>query len=739
MLSCLMGWLIFPLIKMCIIHKGSEGMITNNRGMYVDGPIDGSEEMPDLLKRTLFSKKLASLIIPEVGEHCFTASLEAPWGYGKSSTINLLKKELEGLESPPIIIDFNPWLVNDSNSLIQKFLVQFAAQLNVKDRPKTVLKAAQELLAYSKLFDVVGLIPGAEPWASTIKKVTRGIGDASSKIAKLKQVDLAGVKQNVSDALAKLGKPIVVVIDDIDRLTPDEAFQMIKLSQAVADFEGTAFLLCFDYEYLVSSLVGNKIENPHQYLEKVVQLRVSLPLIGPEELHSMATDMLKGHDVDVLLERYPEDSSRMNDLYNHCIKHLLRSPRDIKRVSNHLKVVLAMIPDEVCISDLYALSVLATKAPNVYELIKSNPEYFIGLRFLDGVSLESPKDMVKNNVDSVLEVINTGNSIDAQLIRKLLDKLFPLFRENGPVMRSEEYDRLGQVAKKERLYTALHLRVPTMLISEGEINVLLHEGEGVYQNSISLFDSERIERFTDLIENHTDDFSRVPDNFVRILEAFLASSYGINSEYEIDPFGNVFSTLVRCMLKVIDKSEDRENLISSILEHKKIQPFSARLLSILLQQNGRSERSSGLFSQSSWVGSLNFDDLIESWVADACNEIDSHSVDSLPYVSYVFYLLHTLKHGAFVDLIGDWIDEERIVDLAYLMGRSRIDSHNGVYSEIKWELFEDIVNQGELVVLAEKHLENVDYDNVVKAFCMAVVNGEKVYHKDLSVRGEGDF
>lgn len=714
-------------------------MITNNSGMFIDGPIDGSEKMPDLLKRTSFSKKLAGLVLPEVGEHCFTASLEAPWGYGKSSTINLLKKELEGVESPPIIIDFNPWLVNDSNSLIQKFLVQFAAQLNVKDHPKTVLKAAQELLAYSKLFDVVGLIPGAEPWASTIKKVTKNFGNASEKIAKLKQVDLAGAKHKVSDALEKLKRPIVVVIDDIDRLTPDEAFQMIKLSQAVADFKGTAFLLCFDYEYLVSSLAGNKIENPHQYLEKVVQLRVSLPLIAQEELHYMASDMLKGHDVDLLLEKYPDDKERMSDLYHHCIKHILRSPRDIKRVSNHLKVVLAMISDEVCISDLYALSVLATKAPSIYELIKSNPEYFIGVRFLDGVSLETPKDMVKQYTGAVIEVLNDGNKVDAPYIRKLLDKLFPLFREDGPVLKGEEYDRLGQVAKKERLYTALHLRVPTILISEGEINSLLHEGDGVYHNSISLFDSDRRERFTDLIENHVNDFSQKPGNFIKILEAFLASDYGSNSEYELDPFGHVFNTLVRCMYKVVDATENRGALISDILRNKAIQPLSSRLLGILMQQEECMERSSEVFSQKSWLGELDLDQLMESWVADVCNQLLSHPVHTLPYVSYVYHLSRIVKHDAFIDLIDDWIDQEKITDLAYLMGRSGIDSFKGSFTMIKWEFLEDIVDRDKLVQLAKKHIEIDDYDNVVKAFCISIVDGKKVYHKDLTVRDEGEF
>ncbi|WP_429070678.1 P-loop NTPase fold protein [Aeromonas veronii] len=65
-------------------------------------------------------------------------------------------------------------------------------------------------------------------------------------------------------AISKIKRPIVVIIDDIDRLTPVETFQVLRLVKAVADFPSTSFLLAFDPKYLTSVLDKNDITDiPH--------------------------------------------------------------------------------------------------------------------------------------------------------------------------------------------------------------------------------------------------------------------------------------------------------------------------------------------------------------------------------------------------------------------------------------------------------------------------------------------
>ena len=98
------------------------------------------------------------------------------------------------------------------------------------------------------------LIPGVEQWASLTENVLSKSGNAIKDVAKLKKLDLLERKNKVRKALAKINSPIVVFIDDIDRLTPDETFQILRLVKAVADFPGTSFLLAFDPKYIYQSL-----------------------------------------------------------------------------------------------------------------------------------------------------------------------------------------------------------------------------------------------------------------------------------------------------------------------------------------------------------------------------------------------------------------------------------------------------------------------------------------------------
>ena len=129
------------------------------------------------------------------------------------------------------------------------------------------------------------ILPCVEPWASIVEKVLSKFGNATKKIAEIKKLDLLGKKKNVVEAITKIKNPIIVIIDDIDRLTPSEAFQVLRLVKAVADFSGTSFLLAFDANYLASVLNKNNIDNSSEYINKIIQLRVPLPVISDRSMN----------------------------------------------------------------------------------------------------------------------------------------------------------------------------------------------------------------------------------------------------------------------------------------------------------------------------------------------------------------------------------------------------------------------------------------------------------------------
>jgi len=138
------------------------------------------------------------------------------------------------------------------------------------------------------------LIPGAEPWATILEKVVQAVGKSTKDIADLKELDIVGKKEKVAKALKKVKKPIVVVIDDIDRLTPKETFQILRLVKAVADFPGTVFLLAFDPVYIRQTLKDNHIEKSDEYVDKVIQLRVPFTIRRSNRNRSILDEISEG-------------------------------------------------------------------------------------------------------------------------------------------------------------------------------------------------------------------------------------------------------------------------------------------------------------------------------------------------------------------------------------------------------------------------------------------------------------
>lgn len=125
---------------------------------------------------------------------------------------------------------------------------------------------------------------------------------------------MIGRKNKIKQILTSLNQSIIVIIDDIDRLTPDEAYQIVRLVKAVADFPGTSFLLCFDPEYLAGALEKHGIKKSDQYVDKVVQLRVPLPLITYRDMQRLADIELANLSDKSLTDHFEKDQERLSQL-----------------------------------------------------------------------------------------------------------------------------------------------------------------------------------------------------------------------------------------------------------------------------------------------------------------------------------------------------------------------------------------------------------------------------------------
>ena len=139
---------------------------------HTDSPISGTKENPDQLNRTSFSQRIGEALKLRADSSPLVVSLEGPWGYGKTSVINLINQYYQSSKTSekPIVYSFNPWMIGNAENLVQEFIVQFGSAVGLSSKSKNAQEAAKQLLAYSKIFNVLKWVPGAEPWASLIEE-----------------------------------------------------------------------------------------------------------------------------------------------------------------------------------------------------------------------------------------------------------------------------------------------------------------------------------------------------------------------------------------------------------------------------------------------------------------------------------------------------------------------------------------------------------------------------------------
>lgn len=694
-----------------------------------DQPIKGGPNDPDLLNRLDFANHLANVLLLNHDDDCLTVSLEGEWGYGKTSVINLVKGALNEKESAPIIIEYNPWLAGKPESLIQDFLLQFSSQLNIKDSSEVALKAAKELIAYSSLFSVAKLVPGAEPWASIVEKVFSKFGNSTKKIAELKKLDLLGKKKKVVSAIQKIKTPIVVVIDDIDRLTPSETFQVLRLVKAVADFSGTSFLLAFDSNYLVSVLDKNNIVNASEYINKVIQLRVPLPVISERGMNELTNVELENLSDKKLTDRFESDQERLSWIYHNYFKHLIKNPRELKRFFNHLRFVLEQVEGQVCFSDLFSLSIIATKANSVYEHIKKSPEAYIGRRFSnDGLMMDKPEEVVesfKNERDCILNVFN---NMDRKLLEGLLGDTFPLLDSGGYSHYGvSDTDSAGRVSAPQRLHVAFHYKTPIGYLSDQDILEFI-SGEinrKEFLENVIAEDAE--DRFFEMMTNYAKECrDNSSDILASIYDEFLNSDKLI-SEQESN-LGFMSKDLYRQMNwltnKVISESSNKYTLIKYLIGREQSAPLAADVLyKIRGQLHGKSH-------DEQWVTEQQLEELEGDYQEVAIKALTERAHIKNHLESHIFYELKRSSKERASDFISKVLsNEDGTIRVAEIIGNSGSDSTNGPYVQINEETFIDVIDFEALRDQA-KIIDSGNQPIHIQAILKSILDGKKYYLRD---------
>ena len=315
-----------------------------------------------------FAALIARAIVATPSPEGLVMAIHGPWGAGKSSLLNFVKHHLneQSDENSPVVIDFNPWWFDDRAHLASQFLAQFKSSLGLETK---LIRDLGDLLAdYSEHIGKAIAYSTGIAWLDKVAMLLR--------LFKRKKKDVPELKSEIAKALKNGNRRYLIVIDDIDRLTPKEIREVFKVVKALADFPNVIYLLAFDQSVVAEVLSATPGLDGEAYLEKIIQVPFILPVVTQQKLHQKLFA-----DLDRLIEGADQelfDRTYWGNVFTEGIAPLINKPRDIVRYINALSITFPALRNEVNIVDFLALECLRVNLPDLYATIRESPEWFTG-------------------------------------------------------------------------------------------------------------------------------------------------------------------------------------------------------------------------------------------------------------------------------------------------------------------------------------------------------------------------
>jgi predicted KAP-like P-loop ATPase len=283
-----------------------------------DNPIQRPED--DRLGRSSSARAFVQQLLGLDATEGVVVGVLGPWGSGKTSFINLTRGEFKSTNIA--VLDFNPWMFSGAQQLVEAFFLELGAQLKVKPGLGEI---GEDLQQYGEAFSAIAWLPLVGPWLARGRELAKIAG----KILARRKDGVGGRRARLRVALGKLNKPIVVVIDDIDRLSTSEIRDVFKLVRLTASFPNMVYLVAFDRGRVETALSEEGVPG-RDYLEKILQVVLDLPAVPDRILSGQVFAALDAALAPI--EGAGElDSQVWPDVFMEIVKPLIKNMRDVRR------------------------------------------------------------------------------------------------------------------------------------------------------------------------------------------------------------------------------------------------------------------------------------------------------------------------------------------------------------------------------------------------------------------------
>ncbi|MCU0440447.1 MAG: KAP family NTPase [Raineya sp.] len=271
-----------------------------------------------------------------------TIGVFGDWGSGKSSILKIIEQELTGGEEygfkdGTLVLYFNGWVFEGYDdakaalleSIIEKFDKHKSFGNEIKDETVKLFKSVKWMRLLGLSFKKV-ILPGAAAYLTGGASL---IPFLANEFTKLQPKDLAEklsgedgenflkdiIQKNEEDELMMVRefrkdfkkmidkskiKKLVVIVDDLDRCTPDRLIENLEAIKLFLNVEKTAFIIgadprivrhAIEHRYKTDSIENADDPNSRNkrivsdYLEKLIQIPYYLPKLTDNEVETYLT------------------------------------------------------------------------------------------------------------------------------------------------------------------------------------------------------------------------------------------------------------------------------------------------------------------------------------------------------------------------------------------------------------------------------------------------------------------
>ena len=387
-----------------------------------------------------------------------TVAIQGGWGTGKTSFMRMVS---ESLKKDKLKIWINTWQYSQfsaQNNLTISFLSSIINEISPEsyiDKCKNVLLNLAKPAANITLRAVTSGATETDDFS-----LGKDLVDYAHEITKLSR-DLKEIidKKIKTESIER----IVIFVDDLDRIIPARAVEILEVIKLFFNMPGCVFILALDFNVVHRGikekfgLLDGEISD-RSFFDKIIQLPFNIPL-SQYDLPSFIKYISNESGIDI-------NDKTVNDI-NLLVKYSdMKNPRAVKRLFNTTQLLLIFsriksIPMGPDISKytylLFSTQCIQSSFPEVYEYMVNNYDSVneTSFKILAGhVDDQTEKDPIKSNAQSLLNIINAITPKKRDNLSDFFDALLQNYSPNDLVENYQKILRISDLTSSETVASA---------------------------------------------------------------------------------------------------------------------------------------------------------------------------------------------------------------------------------------------------------------------------------------------